>query len=44
MALRRSLITGFLVTNGAIPLHSSMDYKLASSRHPAKAVGYPAQS
>jgi len=43
MALRRSLITGSQVTNGAIPLHSSMDYKLATSRRPAKAVGYPAQ-
>jgi len=43
MALRRSRPTGLLVTNGAIPLHSSMDYKLASSRRPAKAVGYPAQ-
>jgi len=31
------------VTNGAIPLHSSMDYKLTTSRRPAKAVGYPAQ-
>jgi len=32
-----------MVTNRAIPLHSSMEYKLASSRRPAKAVGYPAQ-
>jgi len=43
MTLRRSLATGYLVTNRAIPLHSSMEYKLASSRRPAKAVGYPAQ-
>jgi len=43
MTLRRSLITGLTVTNGAIPLHSSMEYKLATSRRPAKAVGYPAQ-
>ena len=43
MTLRRSLATGYLVTNGAIPLHSSMEYKLASSRRPAKAVGYLAQ-
>jgi len=43
MTLRRSLITGYLVTNGAIPLHSLMDYKLATSRRPARAVGYPAQ-
>jgi len=43
MALRRSLTTRFLVTNGAIPLHSSMEYKLATSRRPARAVGYPAQ-
>ena len=42
MALRRSPITD-LVTNGAIPLHSSMEYKLATSRRPAWAVGYPAQ-
>ena len=44
MALRRSPPTGFPVTNGAIPLHSVMEYKLASSRCPAKAVGYLAQS
>jgi len=43
MALRRSLSTGPLVTNRAIPLHSVMEYKLASSKRPAKAVGYPAQ-
>jgi len=43
MALRRSLNKGLLVTNGAIPLHSTMDYKLATSRRPTKAVGYPAQ-
>jgi len=42
MALRRSPATD-LVTNGAIPLYSSMDYKLATSRRPARAVGYPAQ-
>ena len=42
MALRRSSITD-QVTYGAIPLHSIMDYKLASSRRPAQAVGYPAQ-
>jgi len=44
MALRRSLTAGSLVTNGAIPLHSVMEYKLATSRRPAKAVSYPAQS
>jgi len=43
MALRRSPITG-QVTYGATPLHSFMEYKLASSRRPAQAVGYPAQS
>jgi len=43
MTLRRSLITGLTVTNRAIPLHSFMEYKLTSSRRPAKAVGYPAQ-
>ena len=43
MTLRHSLIND-LVTNGALPLHNSMDYKLASSRHPARAVGYLAQS
>jgi len=42
MALRRSPITD-QVTYGALPLHSSMDYKLATSRRPAQAVGYPAQ-
>jgi len=42
MALRRSPFTD-LVTYGAIPLHSSMEYKLATSRRPAQAVGYPAQ-
>jgi len=42
MALRRSSATD-QVTSGAIPLHSSMDYKLATSRRPAQAVGYPAQ-
>jgi len=43
MALRRSSATD-QVTPGALPLHSSMEYKLATSRRPAKAVGYPAQS
>jgi len=43
MALRRSF-TNDQVTNRAIPLHSFMDYKFTSSRCPAKAVGYPAQS
>ena len=33
----------FLVTTGAIPLSAYMDIKLATSRHPAQAVGYPAQ-
>jgi len=42
MALRRSPVTD-QVTYGALPLHSSMDYKLATSRRPARAVGYPAQ-
>jgi len=42
MALRRSPSDG-QVTYGALPLHSSMDYKLATSRRPAQAVGYPAQ-
>jgi len=42
MALQRPL-SADQVTNGAIPLHSSMDYKLATSRRPAQAVGYPAQ-
>jgi len=42
MTLRRSPTTG-QVTYGAIPLYSSMDYKLATSRRPAQAVGYPAQ-
>jgi len=42
MALRRSPISD-LVTHGALPLHSAMEYKLASSRRPAQAVGYPAQ-
>ena len=32
------------VTPGAIPLISNMDFKLATSRRPAQAVGYPAQS
>jgi len=43
MALWRSSATD-RVTSGAIPLHSFMDYKLATSRRPARAVGYPAQS
>ena len=43
MALRWSPSTD-QVTYGAIPLHSSMEYKLATSRRPAQAVGYPAQS
>jgi len=42
MALRRSL-TSDQVTNGALPLHSFMEYKLATSRCPTQAVGYPAQ-
>jgi len=42
MALRRSPTTD-QVTYGAIPLHSSMEFKLATSRCPARAVGYPAQ-
>jgi len=33
----------FLVTTGAIPLLAAMDIKLATSRRPAQAVGYPAQ-
>jgi len=33
-----------LVTPGAIPLLADMDIKLATSRRPAQAVGYPAQS
>ena len=32
-----------LVTPGAIPLLAAMDFKLATSRRPAQAVGYPAQ-
>jgi len=31
------------VTRGAIPLLAAMDIKLATSRRPAQAVGYPAQ-
>jgi len=31
------------VTSGAIPLLATMDIKLATSRRPAQAVGYPAQ-
>jgi len=34
----------FLVTSGAIPLLATMDFKLSTSRRPAQAVGYPAQS
>jgi len=33
----------FQVTPGAIPLLAAMDFKLATSRRPAQAVGYPAQ-
>jgi len=37
------IVLFFQVTFGAIPLLAMMDYKLATSRCPAQAVGYPAQ-
>jgi len=43
-ALRRSpLFRVYKVTSRAIPLLSNMEYKAATSRRPARAVGYPAQ-